>query len=132
VSKFRFKIVLMPLLAAWTAGCSIDIGTTGFVNDRVATARVSTREAVLLPNGVCEADLSLDPAAARPRATSIALGIGECDLVRLKAVKPDDVLIGESGRGQRETQVLYAEPGGRELYLFTDNKLTRIVKPGEG
>ncbi len=29
-----------------------------------------------------------------------------------------------------EVQVLYAEPGGRELYLFTDNRLGRIVKPG--
>jgi hypothetical protein len=52
--------------------------------------------------------------------------------VRLKRDKPTDVLIGESGRGQREVQVLYAEPGGREIYLFTDNKLTRIVKPGQG
>ena len=39
---------------------------------------------------------------------------------------------GESGRGQREVQVLYSEPGGREIYLFTDNKLIRIVKPGQG
>ena len=65
-------------------------------------------------------------------ASEIALGINECDLVRLKGAKPDDVLIGESGKGQRETQVLYAEPGGRELYLFTDNRLTKIVKPGQG
>ncbi len=42
------------------------------------------------------------------------------------------MLIGESGKGQREVQVLYAEPGGREIYLFTDNRLTRIVRPGQG
>ena len=74
----------------------------------------------------------LDPASLRNRPSAIAVGISECDLVRLKRDKPTDVLIGESGRGQREVQVLYSEPGGREIYLFTDNKLIRIVKPGQG
>jgi hypothetical protein len=27
--------------------------------------------------------------------------------------------------------VLYSEPGGRELYLFTDNALIRIIGPGQ-
>ena len=56
----------------------------------------------------------------------------ECELVKLKGTRPTDVLVGESGKGQREVQVLYSEPGGREIYLFTDNRLTRIVKPGQG
>jgi hypothetical protein len=38
------------------------------------------------------------------------------------------VLVGESGKGQREVQVLYAEPGGRELYFFVDNRLDRVVR----
>ena len=61
-------------------------------------------------------------------ATAIEPGIGECDLVRLKGRAPTDVLVGESGRGGREVQVLYAEPGGRELYFFVDNRLDRIVR----
>ena len=61
-------------------------------------------------------------------ATAIEPGIGECDLVRLKGAPPTDVLIGESGRGGREVQVLYNEPTGRELYFFIDNRLDRIVK----
>jgi len=60
--------------------------------------------------------------------TAIEPGIGECDLVRLKAKPPTDVLIGESGRGGREVQVLYNEPGGRKLYFFVDNRLERIVR----
>lgn len=77
---------------------------------------------VLQQDGTCSAP----PASA---VTAIDLGIGECDLVRLKGKPPTDVLIGESGRGGRETQVLYSEPAtGRELYLFTNNKLERIVK----
>ena len=85
---------------------------------------------MLTPEGVCEGGDSL-AAAPATRPMEIALGIGECELVRLKG-KPTDVLIGESGKGQRETQVLYAEPTGREIYLFTDNRLLRIVKPGQG
>jgi hypothetical protein len=66
---------------------------------------------------------------APPAASAeIAPGIGECDLVRLKGKPPTDVLVGESGKGQREVQVLYAEPGGKELYFFVDNKLDRIVR----
>jgi hypothetical protein len=76
---------------------------------------------LLGPDGRCT-----EPASGT--ATAIAPGIGECDLVRLKGRPATDVLVGESGKGQREVQVLYAEPGGRELYFFVNNKLDRIVK----
>ncbi len=62
-------------------------------------------------------------------ATVIEPGISECELVRLKGKPATDVLVGESGKGQREVQVLYAEPGGRELYFFVNNRLDRIAKP---
>jgi hypothetical protein len=107
-------ILAAPLLG----GCSVDMGGFAFVNDRSVSVRASTSEAVLNPDGSCGA--------------AIAPGISECDLVRLKGETPTDVLIGESGKGQREAQVLYSEPGRREIYLFIDNKLTRIVKPGQG
>jgi hypothetical protein len=94
--------------------------------------RAANQEALLEPDGSCGANLNLDPATLRGRPSAIAVGISECDLVRLKGERPTDVLIGESGKGQREVQVLYAEPGGREIYLFNDNKLIRIVKPGQG
>lgn len=76
---------------------------------------------ILGPDGACSA-----PAAGG--GAEIAIGIGECDLVRLKGRPPTDVLVGESGRGQREVQVLYSEPGAKELYFFVDNRLDRIVK----
>lgn len=62
-------------------------------------------------------------------ATVIEPGISECELVRLKGKPATDVLVGESGKGQREVQVLYSEPGGRELYFFVNNRLDRIAKP---
>lgn len=132
----RLQAFQASFLALALAGCSVDIsgfslssGPSG-TQASSASARASTREAVLTPEGVCEADASLDPAMLRG-AAEITLGISECDLVRLKG-KPTDVLIGESGKGQREVQVLYSEPTGREIYLFTDNRLTKIVKPGQG
>ncbi|GJD47935.1 hypothetical protein OPKNFCMD_0648 [Methylobacterium crusticola] len=76
---------------------------------------------VLAPDGTCTGPV---PSAAG----AIAPGIGECELVRLKGKPPTDVLVGESGRGQREVQVLYTEPGAKELYFFVNNRLDRIVK----
>ncbi len=126
------KLGGMALAGGILAGCSVDMGGFAFLNDQTASVRVSNREAVLDPDGSCGADANLDPAAFRGRPAAIVEGISECDLVRIKGARPTDVLIGESGKGQREVQVLYAEPGGREIYLFTDNKLARIVKPGHG
>jgi hypothetical protein len=90
-----------------------------------AVAPVTTANAslgpVLGPDGRCQGQASAT-------ATAIEPGIGECELVRLKGKEPTDVLVGESGKGQREVQVLYSEPGGREIYLFVNNRLDRIVK----
>ena len=130
------KISVIVALAIGLGGCAVDMGGFSFVSDErgtrtsSATARISTQEAMLTPDGECAADVSLDP-ATRPLPKEIAPGITECELVRLKATRPTDVLIGESGKGQREVQVLYNEPGGREIYMFTDNRLSRIVKPGQ-
>lgn len=139
----RSAIVLIPC-ALLLGGCSVDIGGFSFASDkagpadstgsttpRSASPRVQTQEARLTSDGECDADVSLD-SATRPAPAAIAEGITECELVKLKGSKPTDVLVGESGKGQRETQVLYSEPGGREIYMFTDNRLTRIVKPGQG
>ena len=75
---------------------------------------------VLAPDGTCTAPATGSAAAIEP-------GIGECDLVRLKGKPPTDVLVGE-GRAGREVQVLYNEPGAKELYLFVNNRLDRVVK----
>jgi hypothetical protein len=87
----------------------------------VATTPARVMGPLLGPDGHCTGEASATAAQIEP-------GIGECDLVRLKGRTPTDVLIGESGRGQREVQVLYSEPGGRELYFFVDNRLDRVVR----
>lgn len=133
------RLPILIFCTAALAGCSVDMGGFAFQSESkkgVTTTTMttgsigaSTQEPVLTPEGDCSVGVSLDP-STRPLPKEIAPGITECELVKLKAKPPTDVLIGESGKGQREVQVLYAEPGGRELYLFTDNRLSRIVKPG--
>ena len=133
------RLPVLFLCTAALAGCSVDMGGFAFQSETskgvttttttTGSIGASTQEPVLTPEGDCSVGASLDP-STRPLPKEIAPGITECELVKLKAKAPTDVLIGESGKGQREVQVLYAEPGGREIYMFTDNRLTRIVKPG--
>ncbi len=118
----RIAACLIPVALA---GCAIDMGGFAFMNDRSVSASISVppREPLLQPDGTC------DPAPPPPTAASpqtVEPGIGECDLVRLKG-QPTDVLVGE-GAGRREVQVLYSLPTGKEVYLFADNKLIRIVQ----
>ncbi|HKH96602.1 MAG TPA: hypothetical protein VKA39_08770 [Beijerinckiaceae bacterium] len=115
------------------AALALGAAALGACNERespVVTAAVPTAPSpvaapaygpVLGSDGRCQGQ---SPATA----TAIEPGIGECELVRLKGKEPTDVLVGESGKGQREVQVLYSEPGARELYFFVDNRLDRIVK----
>ncbi len=132
VCMYRARCAAVIMLAALTAGCSVDLGGVAFLNENTASVRLSTSEALIDGDGSCGGGANLDPATLRAQPTDITPGITECDLLRLKGERPTDVLIGESGKGQREVQILYAEPGGREIYLFTDNRLTRIVRPGQG
>lgn len=121
----------LALIAPLLAGCSGF--ATGFVSDGRTTRAAGVEVAVPArpaPAGpVLAADGACEP-AARPAA--IENGIGECELVAFKGRKPDDVLVGQGRGGERETQVMYSEPGGRELYFFSDNRLTRTFRPGQG
>ncbi|HEV2556254.1 MAG TPA: hypothetical protein VGV17_21090 [Bosea sp. (in: a-proteobacteria)] len=135
------RLSVLLFCAATLGGCSVDMGGFAFTSETrespagpvttattsSVTASASTQEATLTSDGECSVGTS-----SRAVPPAIAEGITECELVTLKGARPTDVLIGDSGKGQREVQVLYSEPGGREIYLFTDNRLSRIVKPGQG
>lgn len=118
------RLILPGLLAASLAACgprSEPVQVAGAAPPAARPAAPAFAGPVLGPDGACTGPAPATAAAIEP-------GIGECELVRLKGRPPADVLVGESGRGQREVQVLYAEPGGRELYLFVDNRLDRVVR----
>jgi hypothetical protein len=117
------RLVVLATLALAVAGCAPAREHVAIPAPELPPPAPEPRWSgpVLGPDGRCRGE-------APALAATIERGIGECDLVRLKGHEPTDVLIGESGKGSREVQVLYAEPGGRELYLFVDDKLDRIVK----
>ncbi|MFC0283223.1 hypothetical protein ACFFJB_06315 [Camelimonas abortus] len=130
------------------AGCSYNIGAIGLAGDRSAAVSAGSGGVTAIQSGpsgtqvysapppgaaparnlgpVLRADGACSEPFAGPVPAEIAPGIGECALVAAKG-PPLDVLIGESGKGQREVQVLYQEPGGKRLYLFSDNRLLRVV-----
>ncbi|MGV7031879.1 hypothetical protein [Methylobacterium symbioticum] len=119
----RFLILLLPALLA---GCTSAERTPPApsaiapVPPKPPAPPQSFTGPVLGPDGACTGPVPGTAAAIEP-------GIGECDLVRLKGRPPTDVLVGE-GRAGREVQVLYAEPGAKELYFFVNNRLDRVVK----
>ncbi|MBF9232270.1 hypothetical protein [Microvirga alba] len=124
-AKGRSSILAsMALLAVGLSACNSTSSAPPAVSAPIAQASIAATPdygAVIGPDGRCTGAPSMT-------ASAIAPGIGECDLLALKGKIPTDVLVGESGKGQREVQVLYSEPGGRELYFFVNNKLDRIVK----
>ncbi len=121
----RTGLFAAMLLAIPLAGCAMEM--TGFVNDKSATARVATSEAVVGEDGRCTADLSIDPATFRGREGDGLLGLTECELVALKG-QPLSVQTGSSSSSRRETTMLYMDPTGKTIYLFSDNRLVRIVR----
>jgi hypothetical protein len=120
--KGALPILLSVALAGCVTRAEAPVAPVTLVEPaRPATAGPVLAGSLLGPDGRCTG-------APPGLASAVEPGIAECDLVRLKGKPPTDVLIGESGKGQREVQVLYSEPGARELYFFIDNRLDRIVR----
>lgn len=117
--------IASSLLAMLIGGCALEMG--GFVNEKSAVARVATSEAVVGEDGRCTADLSIDPATFRGREGEGLLGVTECELVALMG-PPLSVQTGASSQSRRETTMLYMEPSGKSIFLFSENRLVRVVR----
>lgn len=117
--------VVSAALALGVGGCALEVG--GFVNEKAAVARVATSEAVVGEDGRCTADLSIDPATFRGREGDGLVGVTECELVALKG-PPLSVQTGSSPQSRRETTMLYMEPSGKSIFLFSENRLVRVVR----
>ena len=118
--------IRIGLMALGMAACTSTWERTAGCGLAAAPPPMAARARLRRPRARAPTDAAPE---RRRTATTIEPGIAECDLVRLKGKPATDVLVGESGKGQREVQVLYSEPGGRELYFFVNNRLDRIVKP---
>jgi hypothetical protein len=118
------KIILMSA-ALMMGGCAMQ--ATGFVNQNQATIRAATTEAVVTEEGQCTATISLDPSLFRQKPDNDLIGMTECEIVAIKG-KPLSVQIGGSSTSRRETTFLYMEPTGKAVFLFSDNRLIKIVR----
>jgi hypothetical protein len=119
-----FLVTCLPIIA----GCTID--ARGFATDfnevHEASIRASTAEAIVGPDGRCEADISIDPSVFRQQARGgIPLGSTECEVVA-RLGGPYSVEIKRGPRGERLTRLTYVSGPRFGAYDFTNNRLTEI------
>ena len=119
------RTIAVAFAAALLGGCAMQ--ATGFVNDRQATIRAATTEAVVNEDGQCSATISIDPALFRSKPDDGLLGMTECEIVAIKGA-PLSVQTGSSSSAKRETTMLYMEPTGKAVFLFANNRLIKIVR----
>ncbi|MBV9751265.1 MAG: hypothetical protein JO188_01975 [Hyphomicrobiales bacterium] len=111
-------------------GCTVD--TTGYATDfhqvHEASIRASTAEAMVGPDGRCEADISIDPSVFRePAHGAIPLGSTECEVVA-RLGGPYSVEIKRGLRGERITRLTYVSGPRFGAYDFSDNRLVKIER----
>jgi hypothetical protein len=119
-----FALVWVPIVF----GCTVD--ATGFATDfqevHEASIRASTAEALVGPDGRCEADINIDPSVFREQARGgIPLGSTECEVVA-RLGGPYSVEIKKGPRGERVTRLTYVSGPRFGAYDFTNNRLTKI------
>lgn len=115
----------LVLGAALLGGCAMQ--ATGIVNDKSVSVRAATTEAVVAEDGKCTATISIDPALFRNKPDEGLIGMTECEIVAIKGA-PLSVQTGSSSTSRRETTMLYMEPTGKAVFLFSDNRLIKIVR----
>ena len=84
--------------------------------------------AVVNESGQCTETISFDAAPYKGKPDDALLGLSECQIVALHGEAPLSVMTGASQQSRRETTMLYMEPNGKAVYLFSDNRLKRVVR----
>lgn len=125
MTMISVRYTALALTAVLLGGCAMQ--ATGFVNDKSVSVRAATTEAVVAEDGKCTATISIDPALFRNKPDEGLLGMTECEIVAIKGA-PLSVQTGSSSTSRRETTMLYMEPTGKAVFLFSDNRLIKIVR----
>ena len=129
-----FRLIVLLTVPLSVAGCVLPKSSSPPLQPAPSTAPVVAAPSfgpVVLENGQCSDAMSIDLASLRGRQTDESLqGLSECELVALKGV-PLSVQTGSSPNARRETTMLYMEVTGKAVYLFSENKLTRVVRAGQ-
>lgn len=123
--NWALRLSIVGMAASLIAGCAMQ--ATGFVNDKSVSVRVATTEPVVAEDGKCTATISIDPALFRNKPDEGLIGMTECEIVAIKGT-PLSVQTGSSSTSRRETTMLYMEPTGKAVFLFSDNRLIKIVR----
>ena len=84
--------------------------------------------AVVNESGQCTETISFDGVPYKGKPDDALLGLSECQIVALHGEAPLSVMTGASQQSRRETTMLYMEPNGKAVYLFSDNRLKRVVR----
>jgi len=84
--------------------------------------------AVVDETGQCTGSISFDVTPYKGKADDALFGLSECQIVALHGEAPLSVMTGASQNSKRETTMLYMEPNGKAVYLFSDNRLKRVVR----
>ena len=128
------RLVVVTLVPLCVVGCitsSLPPSQPQPVAPALQVMAVPNFGPVILDSGQCSEAVSFDLNALRARQTDESLqGLNECELVALKGT-PLSVQTGSSQNSKRETTMLYMEATGKAVYLFSDNKLNRVIRAGQ-
>ena len=116
------------VFAAVLGGCSADVAMfrkdwNWWSNSRPVPVRAAAPAALVGPDGAC-------PAAAGEAPTGIALGMTECDLVRV-AGPTDQVAISADATGDRVAVLTYPAGERAGIYRFSSGLLVSIERVPE-
>jgi len=84
--------------------------------------------AVVDEGGQCTETISFDATPYKGKPDETLVGLSECQIVAIHGEAPLSVMTGASQQSRRETTMLYMEPNGKAIYLFSDNRLKRVVR----
>ncbi len=124
------------MMKAWVVTIIVGLGLSACMSENakpvaaVPTARATTSSfgAIVDETGQCTETISFDSAPYKGKPDDALMGLSECQIVALHGEAPLSVMSGASQNSKRETTMLYMETSGKAVYLFSDNRLRRVVR----
>jgi|APCry1669189034_1035192.scaffolds.fasta_scaffold137155_2 hypothetical protein len=124
------------VMKAFLVTMAIGVGLAGCMSEKakpvaaVSAPRTTTSSfgAIVDETGQCTETISFDSAPYKGKPDDALMGLSECQIVALHGEAPLSVMSGASQNSKRETTMLYMETSGKAVYLFSDNRLKRVVR----
>jgi len=123
----KLQIALIIAGVMMVAGCAPERAKP-VVSAPVAQAQTPSFGAVVDESGQCSETIQFDASPYKGKPDEALFGLSECQIVALHGETPLSVMSGASQQSRRETTMLYMEANGKAVYLFSDNRLKRVVR----